>query len=226
MSSVKRLGEDMVFLLAVGLGPVVIRLLGRTWRIRWAGREHLEACRARETRVIYTFWHGRLLPLTFTHRNQGIQILISMHRDGEIIRRVTERLGFGSVRGSTGKGGARAILAMARRAEEGFDLAITPDGPRGPIETAQAGVIRIAQRAGVPVLPLATAASRGITLGSWDRFRIPAPFARVVVGYGAPIDVPRDLTPEAAEEYRAEVESALLRLGAETDRLASRRRAT
>ncbi|MFH1680690.1 MAG: lysophospholipid acyltransferase family protein [Candidatus Eisenbacteria bacterium] len=219
MSRLNKISEDLVFHLAVSLGPAAIRLLGLTWRIRWFGEEHLDSCRARGKRVVFAFWHGRLLPLTYTHRNRRIQILISRHRDGEIIRRVTESLGFGSVRGSTGKGGARAILAMARRAAAGYDLAITPDGPRGPRGAAQAGVVRISQRAGIPVLPLASASSRGFTLRSWDRFRIPAPFARVAVGYGPPIDVPRKLSNEEVEEYRARVERSLSVLTEEADRL-------
>ncbi|MBM3319459.1 MAG: lysophospholipid acyltransferase family protein [Candidatus Eisenbacteria bacterium] len=226
MSRLSKLSDALVFHLAVRLGPVVIRILGSTWRVRWFGEEHLESCRSRGMRVLYAFWHGRLLPLTFTHRGRRIHILISRHRDGEMIRRVTESLGFGSVRGSTGRGGARAILEMARRASEGYDLAITPDGPRGPRESAEAGVVRIAQRAGVPILPLASASNRGLTLGSWDRFRIPAPFARVAVGYGPPIDVPRTLSPEEVEEARARVENALVVLSKEADRLCGAREST
>jgi hypothetical protein len=220
MSLAKRIRDAFVFYLAVGLGPTLIRSLGASWRIRRVGEEHLAHCRRDGRRVLYAFWHGRLLPLTFTHRDQGIQILISRHRDGEMIRRVTGRLGFGSVRGSTGKGGARAILAMVRRAGEGFDLAITPDGPRGPRERAEAGVVRIAQRAAIPVLPLASASGRGITLRSWDRFRIPFPFARVLIVTGPPIEVPADLPPERVEEYRLRIEEAIVRAGAEADRLA------
>jgi len=216
----KRLRDDFLFHLAVRLGPWLIRLLGRTWRIERFGEEHHPASSGKGEKVIYAFWHGRLLPLTFTHRNQQIQILISRHRDGEIIRRITEELGFGSVRGSTGKGGGRAILQMVRRGREGLDLAITPDGPRGPREKAQGGVVRIAQRSGLSVLPLASASSRGWVLRSWDRFRIPAPFARVAVGYGPAIAVPRELDPEAAESFRRDVEVGIARCTEEADRRA------
>jgi len=210
--------DDWTFRLAVRFGPLLIRALARTWRIEWIGMEHHDACRADGGSVIFTFWHGRLLPLTYTHRDRAIQILISRHRDGEIIRQVTGRLGFGSVRGSTGKEGARAILQMARRGADGFDLAITPDGPRGPREVAQAGVVLIAQRSGLPVLPLTSASSRGLTLRSWDGFRIPAPFSRVVVGYGPPIRVPRELDAEEAESYRLQIETAVADLKVEADR--------
>jgi len=217
------LGHDLLFQAAVRAGPLLIRLLGRTWRIRWIGEEHLEACRRRREPVLLASWHGRLLPLIYTLRNRRIQILISRHRDGEMLRRVTERLGFGSVRGSTGKRGAQAILQMARRAAGGFDLAITPDGPRGPREKAQAGVVRIAQRAGIPVLPLTGASSRGWSLRSWDRFHIPAPFARVVVGYGPPIDVPPTLAAGEVEAVRLRIERAITALREEADGIARRR---
>ncbi len=216
----KRL-NDILFRLGVTSGPFLIRAMAASWSIRWIGEEHLESCRAAGEPVIYTFWHSRLLPLTFTHRKQGIRILISNHRDGEIIRRVTGKLGFGAVRGSTGKGGARAILLMARAASEGHDTAITPDGPKGPREVVQAGVVRIAQRAGVPVLPLTSAASKARRLRSWDRFLVPRLFSRVVVGYGPPIRIPPDLTVEEAERYRIEIEKAVSDLTDEADRLAA-----
>jgi lysophospholipid acyltransferase (LPLAT)-like uncharacterized protein len=216
----RKLRDYILFHLAILLGPWLIGLLGRTWRIERFGEEHHPGSAGKRRNVIYAFWHGRLLPLTFTHRNQRIQILISRHSDGEIIRRITDKLGFGSVRGSTGKGGGRAILQMVRKGKEGLDLAITPDGPRGPREKAQGGVVRIAQRSGLLVLPLSSASSRGWILKSWDRFRIPAPFARVAVGYGPPIAVPRELTSEGAEALRDEVERGIARCTEEADRRA------
>ncbi|MFH1276985.1 MAG: lysophospholipid acyltransferase family protein [Candidatus Eisenbacteria bacterium] len=216
----KKLADRVLFELAVRLGPWLIRIMGASWRITWIGSEHETALRARGTPVLYAFWHGRLLPLTYTHRNRMIRILISRSRDGEIIRRITESLGHAHVGGSTGKGGARAILRMVRLAGKGHDLAITPDGPRGPRERVQAGTILIAQRAGIPIVPLTAAASRGKTLRSWDRFRIPGLFARVVVITGAPFDVPADLSPEEMEVTRLRLERTLLEMGAEADRAA------
>jgi len=207
--------NDLLFRLTVLLGPALIRLLGATWRVEWRGfpEERLRGP------SIHTFWHGRLLALVYTHRKRGIRILISRHRDGEIITRITGRLGFRAVRGSTGagKGGVRAILEMAKRGRAGEDLAITPDGPRGPREKAQAGVLLIAQRSGLPILPMATGASRGRFLRSWDRFLIPAPFARVAVVLGEPIRVPKDLSPEESEETLARIEKALIRVREEAD---------
>lgn len=215
----KQLIRRALFHAGIALGPFLIRLLAATWRIRWIGREHIEACRADGTPVIYTFWHGRMLPLIYSHRNQNIGILISRHTDGEIIRRITEKLGFGAVRGSTGKGGSRAIHGMVRHGRRGFDVGISPDGPRGPRCVAQPGVVIIAQRSGIPVLPLTSASDRGRRLSSWDRFQIPAPFARVVVGYGPPIRVPAELSPEDFEQYRSRIEEGVRALTDDADEL-------
>ncbi|MBN1825926.1 MAG: lysophospholipid acyltransferase family protein [Candidatus Eisenbacteria bacterium] len=217
----KGIGNEILFRLAIGLGPLLIRLLGRTWRITFHGVPEEEVLRIAGGPVIHSFWHGRLLALVYTHRNRGIRILISRHRDGEIITRITERLGFRSVRGSTGpgKGGVRAILEMAKRGRAGDDLAITPDGPRGPREKAQAGIVLIAQRSGVPILPMSTAADRGRFLRSWDLFLVPAPFARVAVVLGEPIRVPPELSPEESEAYRVRIEEALTRVREEADRV-------
>jgi len=221
---VKRVIQRTLFHLGTALGPCVIRLLGLTWRVRWIGCEYLEVCRAKGAPVIHTFWHGRMLALTYSHRNQGIGIMISRHNDGEIIQRITAKLGFGAVRGSTGKGGGRAILGMVRHGKKGLDIAITPDGPRGPRCVAQLGVVMIAQRSGLPVLPLAAAAVRRKVFGSWDRFQAPAPFSRVMVGYGPPIYVPPDAGEDDLEQYRLQVEGAVRKLTDDLDELCGHER--
>ncbi len=213
-----------LFHLAVAAGPALVVLLGKTWRIRWIGGEHLERCRREGGAVIYALWHGRLLPLTFSHRNRGIQILISRHSDGEIIRRITKKLGCGAVRGSTGKRGGEAIRELVRRGRAGADLAITPDGPRGPRYRAQPGVVIIAQRSGLPILPLASACSRGRVFSSWDRFQVPAPFAKVVIGYGEPIRVPPELSDEEFDRHVRLVEERIRKLTGDADEMCGRRR--
>ncbi len=120
-------------------------------------------------------------------------MLVSEHSDGEIIAQIGARLGQRTVRGSTTRGGARALLGLVRALQAGETIAITPDGPRGPRHEVQAGVVAAAQRAGAPVVAIGVACSRAWSLGSWDRFRIPMPFARIVLSYTEPILMPADL---------------------------------
>jgi hypothetical protein len=203
------------------LGAGLILLLGATWRIRWFGRKWVQQAQAGGRNIIYAFWHGRMLALCYSHRRQGIHIMVSEHRDGEMIARTVNLLGFLPVRGSTTRGGLRALFQMARRASTGSDVAITPDGPRGPRYRVQQGVITLAQRTGMPIVPVANSASFKKTLSSWDRYIIPLPFSRVVILLGEPIFVPRQLTNEQMEEKRILVERSLNDLTRQADELMS-----
>jgi hypothetical protein len=193
------------------LGAASIRALGNTWRVEWIGSvAAVEERIARGEPHIFAFWHARMLPLTFTHRGRGAAVLVSRSRDGELIARTIERLGFVTARGSSTRGGREGALEMLEWAGNGRILhGITPDGPRGPAERMKPGLVWLASRTGRPVVPVATAASRGWKLNSWDGFRIPGPFARVIMGYGEPLSVPSDLDERAAEVWRDRLERAL-----------------
>jgi lysophospholipid acyltransferase (LPLAT)-like uncharacterized protein len=185
---------------AVRGGTALLHVLARSWRIRWANPEVLGELRARRQPVIFACWHGELLPLLWFHRGQGISVLVSEHSDGEIIARIAQRIGFDPVRGSTSRGGGRALLSMVRVLGAGGDVAITPDGPRGPAHSYAPGALIAAQRAGVPILPAAVHVDRAWRLRSWDRFLIPRPFARVTIAYGPPTLVQAETMREAADE--------------------------
>src|SRR3990172_1850258 len=115
------LKDRLLIWAASPLGVTLIRLLGRTWRISIVGQEEVDKVWGRGKRVLYAFWHGRLLALCYTHRRQGIRVLVSQHRDGEFIAKTIEKLGFGTVRGSSSKGGAKAVIEMVR-ARPDFDI--------------------------------------------------------------------------------------------------------
>jgi lysophospholipid acyltransferase (LPLAT)-like uncharacterized protein len=166
--------------------------------------------------VLYCFTHGVLLPLAFTHRRRGIQVLISESRDGEMIARVVERLGFGTVRGSSSRGGLRALAELIARGREGRDLAVTPDGPRGPRGSAEPGAVIVAAKAGVPLVPVGVAAGAAWRAKSWDRFLVPKPFARVWVVYGTAIGVVEGDVGRAADLSR-ELERAMAAVEAEAE---------
>jgi len=190
-------------------GAWLVRLLGISWRIERVGIVERDARLAQGERCIYAFWHARLMPLCFTHRGRGIAVLISQHRDGELVARIIERLGFAAARGSSTRGGEEGTRDMLRLAERGHVLAITPDGPRGPAGVVKPGLVYLASRTGFPVIPVAAATSRGWRLRSWDRFVVPAPFARVVVGYGSPIPVPAGLDDDAIEAWCVRLQGAI-----------------
>ena len=166
-------------------GEITLRILAATWRYRVVGGEAIEALRAHNTPFIFSLWHGQLLPLIWHHRDEGVAILVSEHRDGELIARLARSIGYRLVRGSTTKGGERALLALVRELRAGREVAVTPDGPKGPARSYAPGALIAAQRSGAPIVPIAAHADRAWHLESWDSFMIPKPFARVTVAYGA-----------------------------------------
>lgn len=194
------------------LGTLLVRALALTWRVRYVNDAVVRDLRQRREPFIYVLWHGQLLPLLWTHRNRAIAVIISEHRDGEIIARVAAAIGFRLVRGSTSRGAARALLNGSRELESGHDLAVTVDGPRGPSGVVAPGALVISQRTAAPMVPTAAATDRAWRLRSWDRFMIPKPFARVTVSYGEPIRIaagsPR-AAAERADDVRMGIDNAM-----------------
>jgi lysophospholipid acyltransferase (LPLAT)-like uncharacterized protein len=189
-------------------GTALIRLLAMTWRMRPVDDAELRAARASGQRVIFTLWHGELLPLLWHHRKQDIAVVISEHRDGEIIAQIAERLGYSTVRGSSSRGGGRALIGLMRAIQAGHDGAVTPDGPRGPAHVFAPGAAIAAQRTGAPLLPIRASATRAWRLKSWDRFMIPKPFATVRVAYG-PLTSVDEATPREAAEQAPRLQAVL-----------------
>jgi lysophospholipid acyltransferase (LPLAT)-like uncharacterized protein len=181
-------------------GRGFLQLLGRTWRIRVVNSEALSRLRTERVPFIFSLWHGHLLPLLWHHRGQGVAVLISEHRDGEVVARAAKSLGYDLIRGSTTRGAERALISMVRRLQKGDEIAITPDGPRGPARKFAPGALIAAQRADCFILPTTMAADRAWRLNSWDRFVIPKPFARVTVAYGNPAKVEAASSRDAAQE--------------------------
>jgi lysophospholipid acyltransferase (LPLAT)-like uncharacterized protein len=161
----------------VGLGgSALLRLLGRTLRLEIRGDESLRRFRREGRPVIFAFWHSGILPLAYLHRNQGTVVLVSRHADGEYIVRVLLRMGFGTSRGSSTRGGAEGLRGLIRQVRDGRDVAITPDGPKGPARVFKPGALVLARLTGAPVIPIGIRAHRAWRLKSWDGFLIPKPF--------------------------------------------------
>jgi lysophospholipid acyltransferase (LPLAT)-like uncharacterized protein len=175
--------------LVAAVGFAVVGLLARTWRYRLVHRERAQALYDARRPFIFALWHNRILPLLYVHRDEGMVLLISRHRDGGYLATFAERLGYRFVRGSSQRGGEVGLRGVVRALQGGSVVAVTPDGPRGPVERVKPGVVAAAQHAGVPIIPATARVSRSWTLGSWDRFAIPKPFARIEVVYGVPLEV-------------------------------------
>jgi lysophospholipid acyltransferase (LPLAT)-like uncharacterized protein len=164
-------------------------------------------------RVIYAFWHENLLLLAYQYGRPDIHVLISEHADGQLITEIAERLGFRSVRGSRTRGGRKAMLEMIRIAAEAH-IAITPDGPKGPRRQVQPGLVYLAAKTGLPIVPIGIGFDRPWRARSWDCFALPRPFRRARTVTGELIHVPADADKEALEAYRQRVEQSMLEVGA------------
>ncbi len=143
------------FLAAVG-----IKGLAKTMNISVVGAETVEVFSHKKQPVIIAFWHGRQLMMPLAYRGQSASILISQHRDGEMIASIMQKFGFGAVRGSSSRGGMNALRNLIRAGRQGQDLVVTPDGPRGPACHVQMGVIALAKLTGFPIVPLTFACSK------------------------------------------------------------------
>lgn len=199
-------------------------LLARTWRIDSAGIDRYGAAAAEGRPPIIACWHQVILPGTVFWRDRGIAILASQNFDGEWITRTLKRFGFVAARGSSSRGGARALITLTRLMRDGHGVAITVDGPRGPARRAQPGALWLARQTGHPILPFHIAASSAWHLGSWDHGLVPKPWSRVVMVVGEPFDVPRDTDDQALEQRRLDLEAALAGVEARALALASSER--
>ncbi len=206
-------GERLVrFALRDMMAPLVALgtlLLGVTLRREILHRDREESVKRREIGVIYSLWHGRIFFPVYYLRGQRTSVLASQSWDGELITGVLQILGQRVIRGSSSRGGARALVELCRRLEAGQNVALTSDGPRGPRHRVQHGIIDLASRTGAPILPVVFGASIKKTFQSWDRFCLPLPFSRVALVFGPPVEVARDLSEEALEKKRRELEGAM-----------------
>lgn len=219
MSLIKQLTKrPAVQAIAAWLGALYIGLIRAT--TRWQIEQPAETRRllAAGDPVIGCLWHGRMLLLDrIKPKDRQIHVLISGHRDGLLISRGVAHRGLGTVTGSSRRGGAGALKAMARLLAAGAIILITPDGPRGPRMRAKMGAIKAAQLTGAPLVALGCATTRCRFLNSWDRFCLPFPFGRGVILYSEPLRVPRDAGAAELEAHRLTLEQELNRLTAEAE---------
>jgi len=192
--------------IVTGLGYLVVRVIACTMRVRTEGFP------ASDSKCIFCGWHGRSFAFANFFRNRSYWVVISQSRDGDMQNRVFTRLGFRTIRGSTGRGGARAAIEAIRALREGGTMAMTPDGPRGPSHVLQNGVMVMALKSGAALIPVGISARPRRLAKSWDQFMVPMPFSRALMIFGDPVFVPKGADEAAVEALRVHLESEMTRL--------------
>lgn len=190
--------SSLVYRIARGIGITL-----RIEAIGWDAVKDLPIGR------IYTGWHGRsYIPANF-FRGRGVWCIISHSRDGEMQTRIFSSFGFQIIRGSTGRGGERALVESIRVLRKGDEMAITPDGPRGPAGVVQGGVLLMAKKTGAALVPVGSSAKRAWYAPTWDRYMVAKPFSKAVFVFGDPIYVPADADDAKIEEIRLALQQAI-----------------
>jgi lysophospholipid acyltransferase (LPLAT)-like uncharacterized protein len=193
------------------IGVLIIRLIGVTLRVQLHSKSPV--CPQEQTNYIWAVWHNCLFsfPLLYgrflSHRRGAA--LTSASKDGELAAAVVALMGIAPIRGSTSRRGAQALIELASWLDEGYDIALTPDGPRGPRYQLSPGLILLAKKTGTPIMPVAVRYHNCWKLRSWDEFRIPKPFSRIDIHTGPVVNVPPDINDQQFEEFRLGVQELM-----------------
>jgi lysophospholipid acyltransferase (LPLAT)-like uncharacterized protein len=215
----KTLRKKLVVWLGPWLAYWVVKILGWTMRFRHLNTEIPMSFIEKGTPAIGAFWHGRLLLMPVMYRVTGrkLSFLVSPHRDGQVIGKAAERFGYNAILGSTTRRGFSALNQMVKVLDQGQDLAIVPDGPRGPRFEVQMGVIELAKLTKRPIVSLSFSASKKKIFKTWDRFVLPYPFSKGVFIWGEPVRVDPDGDQAHLEEKRLLLEKRLNELTEQAD---------
>jgi lysophospholipid acyltransferase (LPLAT)-like uncharacterized protein len=203
--------QRIVLRIIIWLGYGIIRLIGPTLRVSVSyedGAQH----RLDQRPLVASFWHSCMIPATYIFRDMGIRVMSSNSYDGEYMGRIIHKFGFVAVKGSSSRNAVRALLGLRRSLEDGWTVAFTLDGPRGPRHQVKPGPVALARSSGLALTMFHAAVDRAWVLNSWDRLVIPIPFSRVLVRVGKLINVPGNATDEEVEHYTAELQAALDRV--------------
>jgi lysophospholipid acyltransferase (LPLAT)-like uncharacterized protein len=176
--------------------PGVLNLLSKSWKYQTLGLEHTEATASEGGGRFMALWHGRMMLSMPIGAHKNFHVLVSPSSDGDLSQAMLRRFGYHVLRGSSSRGGARALREMLALLKSGASLVITPDGPRGPRHSMNPGMAWMSRATGYPIVPCGFACDRAWRMKSWDAMVIPKPGARVVTVYGEPVRVPRKATEE------------------------------
>lgn len=203
---------DKLYRVSLAVIPWLFVLLTRGWfatcRLRVSGSQHLQAV-VRQGAAVAVFWHYSFPYLFYHLRPYPAAIMVSASRDGEYIARVASLLGHVPLRGSSNRGGVRALKGMIQQMQQGKHAGIVADGSQGPARQVQPGCILLASKSGKPIFPMVWSASRYLAFNSWDRTAIPMPFAKIYLHYGEPLYVPAGIGSEELEHYRIQLEECM-----------------
>jgi lysophospholipid acyltransferase (LPLAT)-like uncharacterized protein len=205
------LGQRIILRIIIAAGYCFIRLIGPTLRI-CVSREEGAKPTVGQHPLVLNFWHAGIIPATYIFRDCGIRVMSSNSYDGEYMGRIIRRFGFVAVKGSSSRNAVRALLGLRRALKEGWAVAFSIDGPRGPRYQVKPGPVTLARSSGVPLATFHIAVERAWVLNTWDRLIIPKPFSRVLIRFGNLIPVPDDASDEDLDRYQRELQSSLDRI--------------
>jgi hypothetical protein len=205
------LRQRIVLRIIILVGHAVIRLVGPTLRVSVSYEEGAQQTLDQRP-LIASFWHSCMIPATYIFRDMGIRVMSSDSYDGQYMGRIIHKFGFLAVKGSSSRNAVRALLGLRRALEEGWTVAFTLDGPRGPRHKVKPGPVALARSSGKPMTMFHAAVDRAWVLNTWDRLMIPLPFSRVLVRAGTLIRVPEDASDQDIERYTAELQASLDRV--------------
>ena len=199
------------------IGKWLLWLWAKSSRTTVIGEEQYQELRRQKKPVIILIWHGRIFYAPYFFRRRGIVPLVSPSEDGEIIAQIIARWGYKTLRGSSSHSIIRAWNEMMRELEEGGELIIVPDGPRGPDRKMKPGAIKLAKETGAYLVPFSFSSSKKKNLRSWDSFLIPLPFSRIVAIYGEPFTINPDLNKVNFDKKIQRAQNALIDLDRRAD---------
>lgn len=205
------LRQRIILSMIIWAGTWVIRLLGSTLRVS-VSREDGAPETIDQRPLIASFWHACQIPATYLFRDFGIRVMSSNSYDGEYMGRIIRKYGFVAVKGSSSRNAVRALLGLRRALDEGWTVAFTLDGPRGPRYKVKPGPVALGRSSGVPLAMFHIAVDKAWVLNTWDRLIIPRPFSRALIRLGKMIQVRPDTTDEDLEHYTAELQASLDRV--------------
>ena len=205
------LRQRIILRIIIAAGYWFIRLIGPTLRV-CASREEGAQETIEQRPLIASFWHACIIPATYMCRDLGVRVMSSNSYDGEYMGRIIRKFGFVAVKGSSSRNAVRALLGLRRALQDGWTVAFSLDGPRGPRYKVKPGPVALARSSAVPLTMFHMAVDRAWVLNTWDRLIIPKPFSRVLMRFGKMIVVPPDATDEDLERYQQQLQESLDRV--------------